>query len=158
MSKTKTVTKISTNKIILIMLAGVLLIAGLIALGTVIVRNSNRNKYITCTLYTDTFKGTSPETTKTINHLDENEYYRIHFDDNTNFTLEYKLKNSGDVIKVKGTYTKDDTTLKLTFKNYPEENYGEVIFKKDGKTWVREQFIHTEETRFTRKQEFKLGK
>ena len=158
MSTKKVAVKLTTNKIILIILASVLVLAGLIALGTVIVRNSGKRKYITCIAYTDTFLGTSEETTQVIDHMEENVYYRIHFDDDSNFTLEYKLKDNGEVITVKGTYTKDDTTLKLTFKNYAEESFGEAIFTKVGKTWVREQFLHNEDTRFTRRQTFKFGK
>ena len=92
--------------------------------------------------------------------MEENEYYRIHFDSKTTFTLQYKLKDGEDVFEVEGTYVMTDDTLTLTFKNYPEESFGDCIFKKDdtGKKWVREQFLYNEETRFTRIQEFKIGK
>ena len=154
--------KISTNKMIYIIIGIVFLSIIAIVLGTLIIRGINNKKYLTCVVYKDSFlvqKG-SEQTTTIIDHMEENEYYRIHFDSKTTFTLQYKLKDGGDVFEVEGTYVMTDDTLTLTFKNYPEESFGDCIFKKDdtGKKWVREQFLYNEETRFTRIQEFKIGK
>lgn len=157
MSKANKNIKFGSKQILLIIIALVLICAIVITIVTLAKKSNDNKKYITCINYVDTFLGTSDATTINIDHLEENEYYRIHFDDHTNFTLEYKLTN-GNSYTVKGIYSMKDNELILKYTNYPEESFGECTYTKDGDTWVRSDFIVTDSSRFTRNQTFKIGK
>lgn len=131
-----------SRKIMLGIIGGILLVAIIFGLTSLIKNIKVNSHYYECTQYELVEKGVDSDGSKDIidDVLSGYKYYRIYFKGNNTFVHKFKATGQTKEETVTGSFEKDKAEYILTYNDFIDEP-DDVIYEIEGKTLTRYQYI-----------------